>query len=67
MVNQTYPPELQLNKANTTNTETPVLDLHLSFANKFVPPKIYDKRDDFDIRGIVGKKINGRMTRRKNF
>ena len=29
MVNQIYPPELKLNKANTTDTETPVLDLHL--------------------------------------
>ena len=24
------------------------LDLHLSIANGFVSPKIYDKRDDFD-------------------
>ena len=30
MVNQMYPPELQLNKANTTDTEAPFLDLHLS-------------------------------------
>ena len=29
MVNQIYPTELQLNKANTTDTEAPVLDLHL--------------------------------------
>ena len=33
MVNQIYPPELQLNKANTSNTETPFLDLHLSISN----------------------------------
>ena len=32
-VNQTYPPELQLNKANTTETEACFLDLHLSVAN----------------------------------
>ena len=32
MVNQIYPPELQLNKANTANTEAPFLDLHLSIA-----------------------------------
>ena len=30
MVNQIYPPELQLNKANTSDTEAPFLDLHLS-------------------------------------
>ena len=36
MVNQIYPPELQLNKAKITDTEVPFLDLHLSIANGFV-------------------------------
>ena len=48
MVNQIYPPELQLNKANISDTEAPLLDLHLSVSNGFVSSKIYDKRDDFD-------------------
>ena len=48
MVNQIYPPELQLNKANTSDTEAPLLNLHLSISNGFVLSKIYDKRDDFD-------------------
>ena len=48
MVNQMYPPELQLNKANTSDTETFFLDLHPSTSNGFVSSKIYDKRDDFD-------------------
>ena len=48
MVNRIYPPELQLNKANTSDTETPFLDLHLSISNGFILSKIYDKRDDFD-------------------
>ena len=48
MVNQIYPPELQLNKANISDIEAPFLDLHLSVANGFVSSKIYDKRDDFD-------------------
>ena len=48
MVNQIYPPELQLNKANTSDTETPYLDLHLSISNGLVSSKIYDKRDGFD-------------------
>ena len=48
MVNQIYPPELQLNKANTSDTEAPFLDLHLSITNGFVSFKIYDKRDNFD-------------------
>ena len=36
IVNQIYPPELQLNKANTTDTEAPFLYLNLSIANGFV-------------------------------
>ena len=48
MVNQIYPPELQLNKANTSDTEAPFLNLHLSISTGFVSSKIYDKRDDFD-------------------
>ena len=31
MVNRIYPPELQLNKANTSDTEAPFLDLHYLF------------------------------------
>ena len=36
MVNQIYPPELQLNKVDTTDTEAPFLNLHLSISNGFV-------------------------------
>ena len=36
MVNQIYPSELQLNKANISDTEAPFLDLHLCVANGFV-------------------------------
>ena len=42
-----YPPELQLNKANTSDTEAPFLDFHLSFSNGFVSSKSYDKHDKF--------------------
>ena len=41
-------PELQLNKANISDTEAPILDIHLSVANRFVSSKIYDKRGGFD-------------------
>ena len=44
-VSQIFPPELQLNKANTSDTETAFLDLHLSVSKV---TKFYDKRDDFD-------------------
>ena len=48
MVSRISPPELQLNKANTSDTEAPLLELHLSISSGFVSSKIYDKRDDFD-------------------
>ena len=48
MVNRIYPSELQLNKANVSDTEALFLDLHLSISDGFVKTKIYDKRDDFD-------------------
>ena len=47
MVNRIYPSELQLNKANVSDTEA--LNLHLSISDGFVKTKSYDKRDDFDI------------------
>ena len=47
MVDQIYPPELQLNKANSSDTEAPFLDLNLSLTNGIISSKSYDKRDDF--------------------
>ena len=44
---QSYPSELQLNKANLSDTEAPFLDLHLTISDGFVASK-RDKRDDFD-------------------
>ena len=48
MVDQIYPTELQLNKANSTDTEAPFLDLNLSITNGIIPFKLYDKRDDLN-------------------
>ena len=51
MVSQIYLSELQLNKANTSDTKLPAfLDLYLSISNDIVSTKIYDKRDGFDFR-----------------
>ena len=51
MVSQIYPSELQLNKANTSDTEAAFLDLHF-ISNDIVSTKIYDKRDDFDFETV---------------
>ena len=48
MVSQIYPSELQLNKANTSDTKTEFLDLHLSISNDIVSTKIHDIPDDFN-------------------
>ena len=40
MVSQIYPSELQLNKANTSDTEAAFFDLHLSISNDIVSTKI---------------------------
>ena len=48
MVSQIYPSELQHNKANTSDTEATIFDLHLSISYVIVSTKVYDKRDDFD-------------------
>ena len=50
MVNRIYPPELQLNKANTSDTEAPFLDLHLSISNGLFHLKfMISAMTDFDI------------------
>ena len=58
MVNRIYPSELQLNKANVSDTEASFLDLHLSISDGFVKTKIHDKQDDFDF-DIVNFPIQG--------
>ena len=63
MVNRIYPPELQLNKANTSDTEAPFLDLHLSISNGFVSSKIYDKRDVFDFDIVKFPFLDGDVPR----
>ena len=54
-VNQIYPSQLQLNKGNSSDTEVPFLDIHLTISDGFVSSKIYDKRDgfDFDIVNVL--------------
>ena len=67
MVNQIYPPELQLNKVSISDTEAPFLDLHISVANGFVSSKIYDKRDDFDFDIVNFPFLDGDVPRRASY
>ena len=67
MVNRSYPPELRLNKANTSDTEAPFLDLYLSISNGFVSSKIYDKRDDFDFDIVNFPFLDGDVPRSTSY
>ena len=67
MVNQIYPSELQLNKANTSDSEAPFLDLHLSISNSFVSSKINDKHDDFDFDIVNVPYLDGDVPRRPSY
>ena len=59
--------ELQLNKANTSDTEAPFLDLHLSISTGFVSSKIYDNRDDFDFDIVNFPFLRGDVPRRPSY
>ena len=52
MVGQIYSTELQLNKANSFDSEVPFLDLNLSITNGILSSKIYNKRDDFNFETV---------------
>ena len=67
MVSQIYPSELQLNKANASDTETAFLDLHLSISNDIVSTKIYDKRDDFDFEIVNFPFLDGDVPRSTSY
>ena len=67
MVNRIYPLELQLNKANTSDTEAPFLDVHLSISNGFVSSKTYDKRDDFDFDIVNFPFLDGDVPRSTSY
>ena len=67
MVRQIYQSDLQLNKGNTTYTEAPFLDLHLSIANGFVSSKIHNKRDGFDFNIVNFPSWDGDVPRRASY
>ena len=67
MVRQIYPSELQLNKANTSDTEAAFVDLHLSISNDIASTKIYDKRDDFDFEIVNFPFLDGDVPRTTSY
>ena len=63
MVGQIYHTELQLNKANFSDTEAPFFFFNLSITNVIVSSKIYDKRDDFNFEIVIFPFLNGDVPR----
>ena len=63
MVSLIYHAEVQLNKANTSDTEASFLDWHLFISNGIVFTKIYDKRDDFDFEIVNVSFLDGDVPR----
>ena len=61
------PAELQLNKANASDTEATFLDLTVSIHNDTVSKKIYDKRDDVDFDIVNFPFFDGDVTQRPSY
>ena len=65
MVDRIYPTELQLNRANSSDTEAPFLNLCIS--NGSVSTKLYDKRGDFDFNIVSFPLLDGDVPRRTSY
>ena len=66
-VGQIYPTELQLNKANSSDNEAPLLDLNLSVTNGIFSSKIYDKRHDFNFEIVNFPCLDGDVPRSPSY
>ena len=67
MVDRIYPTELQLNRANSSDTEAPFLELNLCISDGTDSTKIYDKRDDFDFDIVNFPFLDGDGPRRTSY
>ena len=67
MVGQIYPTELQFNRANSSDTEAPFLDLTLSTTNGIVSSKIYYKPDDFNFEIVNFPFLDGVVPRSPSY
>ena len=61
-----YPTELQLNKANSSDTEA-LLYVNLSISNGIASTKIYDNWDDFDFDIVKFSYLEGDVPRRTSY
>ena len=62
-----YPTELQLNRANSSDTEAHFLDLDLCISYGAVSTKTYDKQNDFDFDVVNFPFLDGDVPRRTSY
>ena len=67
MVGHIYPTELQLNKANYSDTEAPFSDLNLLITNGIVSSKLFDKRDDYNFEIVNFLFLDGDIPRSPSY
>ena len=67
MVNHIYPSECPLNKANSSDTDAPFLDLYLTISDGLVSSKIYDTRDDLDFDIVNYAFLDGGIPRAPSY
>ena len=67
LISQIYSSDLHLNKENSSETEAPVLDLHLSILDGFISCKINDMRDDLDFEIVNFPYLDGDVHRRASY
>ena len=63
MVAQIYPTEIQLNNANSSDTEALFWDLNLSLTSDILSSKIYDKRGDLNFEIVNFPFLDGDVPR----
>ena len=63
----TFTAELQLNKANSSDTESVFLDLNLSISNGTVSTKIHDKQDNFAFDFVKIPFLRGDVPQRTSY
>lgn len=66
-ISEIYPTELQLNKANTHDSEADFLDLNIKITNGSVCTKIYDKRDDYNFDIVNYPNLDGDVPRSTSY
>ena len=67
MVSKIYPADLQINQANTPDTEASFMDLDLFISNYIDSTEINDKRDDLDFEIVYFPYIDGDVPRSTSY